>query len=108
MPVKRTSQQNTKGVSMSEKLLAGLQLMVFGMGMVYLFLIVMIFCMKLMSKVIAPIAAKQKAAEDAAKKAAAAAKPAAEKSVKKASAGKKSAAPVIPADPKAKPAKNTK
>ena len=37
-----------------------------------------------------------------------AAKPAAEKSVKKASAGKKSAAPVIPADPKAKPAKNTK
>ena len=60
---------------MSEKLLAGLQLMVFGMGMVYLFLIVMIFCMKLMSKIIAPIAAKQKAAEDAAK--AAAKKPAA-------------------------------
>ena len=58
---------------MSEKLLAGLQLMVFGMGMVYVFLIVMIFCMKLMSKIIAPIAAKQKAAEDAAK--AAAAKP---------------------------------
>ena len=58
---------------MSEKLLAGLQLMVFGMGMVYVFLIVMIFCMKLMSKIIAPIAARQKAAEDAAK--AAAAKP---------------------------------
>ena len=75
MPVKRTSPQNTKGVSMSEKLLAGLQLMVFGMGMVYVFLIIMIFCMKLMSKVIAPIAAKQKAAEDAAK--AAAKKPAA-------------------------------
>ena len=52
---------------MSEKLLAGLQLMVFGMGMVYVFLIVMIFCMKLMSKIIAPIAARQKAAEDAAK-----------------------------------------
>ena len=58
---------------MSEKLLAGLQLMVFGMGMVYVFLIIMIFCMKLMSKIIAPIAARQKAAEDAAK--AAAAKP---------------------------------
>ncbi|MBQ9786733.1 MAG: OadG family protein [Lentisphaeria bacterium] len=60
---------------MGDKLLAGLQLMVFGMGMVYVFLIIMIFCMKLMSKVIAPIAAKQKAAEDAAK--AAAKKPAA-------------------------------
>ena len=71
MPVKRTSPQNTKGVSMSEKLLAGLQLMVFGMGMVYVFLIIMIFCMKLMSKIIAPIAARQKAAEDAAKVAAA-------------------------------------
>ena len=67
--------QNTKGVSMSEKLLAGLQLMVFGMGMVYVFLIVMIFCMKLMSKIVVPIAAKQKAAENAAK--AAAKKPAA-------------------------------
>ena len=66
---------NHKGVSMGDKLLAGLQLMVFGMGMVYVFLIIMIFCMKLMSKVIAPIAAKQKAAEDAAK--AAAKKPAA-------------------------------
>ena len=60
---------------MGDKLLAGLQLMVFGMGMVYVFLIIMIFCMKLMSKVIAPIAAKQKAAEDAAT--AAAKKPAA-------------------------------
>ena len=60
---------------MGDKLLAGLQLMVFGMGMVYVFHIIMIFCMKLMSKVIAPIAAKHKAAEDAAK--AAAKKPAA-------------------------------
>lgn len=50
---------------MSEKLLAGLQLMVFGMGMVYVFLIVMIFCMKIMSRIVAPIAAKQKAAEEA-------------------------------------------
>ena len=39
---------------MSEKLLAGLQLMVFGMVMVYVFLIIMIFCMKLMSIIIAP------------------------------------------------------
>lgn len=59
---------------MGEKLLAGLQLMVFGMGMVYCFLIIMILCMKIMSRVVAPIAAKQKAAEDAQK--AAAAKPA--------------------------------
>ncbi|MBR2345208.1 MAG: OadG family protein [Lentisphaeria bacterium] len=50
-----------------EKFLAGLQLMVFGMGMVYVFLIIMIFCMKLMSKIIEPIAARQKAAEQAAK-----------------------------------------
>ena len=57
-----------------EKFLAGLQLMVFGMGMVYVFLIVMIFCMKIMSKIVEPIAARQKAAEQAA---AAAAKPAA-------------------------------
>ena len=52
---------------MSETLLAGLQLMVFGMGMVYVFLIIMIFCMKIMSRIIAPIAARQKAAEDARK-----------------------------------------
>ena len=58
---------NHKGVSMGDKLLAGLQLMVFGMGMVYVFLIIMIYCMKLMSKIIEPIAAKQKAAADAAK-----------------------------------------
>ena len=58
---------------MSEKLLAGLQLMVFGMGMVYVFLIIMIFCMKIMSRIVAPIAARQKAAEEAQK--AAAAKP---------------------------------
>ena len=61
---------NTKEYRMGEKLLAGLQLMVFGMGMVYVFLIVMIYCMKLMSKIIEPIAAKKKAAENAAKAAA--------------------------------------
>ena len=60
---------------MGDKLLAGLQLMVFGMGMVYLFLIIMIFCMKLMSKIIEPIAARQKAAEQAAKAAASKAAP---------------------------------
>ncbi len=60
---------------MSAKFLAGLQLMVFGMGMVYLFLIIMIFCMKLMSKIIEPIAARQKAAEQAAKAAASKAAP---------------------------------
>ncbi|MBE6398740.1 MAG: hypothetical protein E7041_01215 [Lentisphaerae bacterium] len=48
-----------------EKFLAGLQLMVFGMGMVYVFLIIMILCMKLMSKIVAPIAARQLAAEKA-------------------------------------------
>jgi len=48
-----------------EKFLSGLQLMVFGMGMVYAFLIIMIFSMKLMSKIIAPIAARQQAAEKA-------------------------------------------
>ena len=61
---------------MSSKFLAGLQLMVFGMGMVYLFLIIMIYCMKLMSKIIEPIAARQKAAEQAAKAAASKAAPA--------------------------------
>ena len=55
-----------------EKFSAGLQLMVFGMGMVYAFLIVMILCMKLMSKIIEPIAARQKAAEQAQAKAKAA------------------------------------
>ena len=61
---------------MSSKFLAGLQLMVFGMGMVYIFLIIMIYCMKLMSKIIEPIAARQKAAEQAAKAAANSAAPA--------------------------------
>lgn len=53
-----------------ELILAGVQLMVFGMGMVYVFLIIMIFCMKLLNVVLAPIVARQKAAEDAAKQAA--------------------------------------
>ena len=54
-----------------ELLLQGLQLMVFGMGMVYVFLIIMIFAMKLMSKALKPFAnALQPEAKPAAKKSA--------------------------------------
>ena len=60
-----------------EMLLNGVQLMVFGMGMVYVFLIIMIFCMKLLNLVLAPIVKRQQAAEAAAKAAEAAKKPAA-------------------------------
>ena len=50
---------------------AGLRMMVLGMGMVYVFLIIMIFAMKLMSKVLKPFAnALQPEAKTAAKKAA--------------------------------------
>ena len=60
-----------------EMLLNGVQLMVFGMGMVYVFLIVMIFCMKLLNLILAPIVKRQQEAEAAAKAAEAAKKPAA-------------------------------
>ena len=60
-----------------EMLLNGVQLMVFGMGMVYVFLIVMIFCMKLLNAVLAPIVKRQQEAEAVAKAAEAAKKPAA-------------------------------
>ena len=60
-----------------EMLLNGVQLMVFGMGMVYVFLIIMIFCMKLLNLVLAPIVKRQQAAEATAKAAEAAKKPAA-------------------------------
>lgn len=60
-----------------ELLLQGLQLMVFGMGMVYVFLIIMIFCMNLLKRVLAPIVARQEAAAAAEKAAAKAAAPAA-------------------------------
>ena len=60
-----------------EMLLNGVQLMVFGMGMVYVFLIVMIFCMKLLNLALAPIVKRQQAAEAAAKAAEAAKKSAA-------------------------------
>ena len=60
-----------------EMLLNGVQLMVFGMGMVYVFLIVMIYCMKLLNLILAPIVKRQQAAEAAAKAAEAAKKPAA-------------------------------
>ena len=39
-----------------EMLLNGVQLMVFGMGMVYVFLIIMIILMSIMSKLLAPYA----------------------------------------------------
>ena len=60
-----------------EMLLNGVQLMVFGMGMVYVFLIVMIYCMKLLNLILAPIVKRQQDAEAAAKAAEAAKKPAA-------------------------------
>ena len=60
-----------------EMLLNGVQLMVFGMGMVYVFLIVMIFCMKLLNLILAPIVKRQQEAEAAAKAAEAAKKSAA-------------------------------
>ena len=41
---------------MSEKLLAGLQLMVFGLGMVYIFLIIMIGAMKVLEVALRPFA----------------------------------------------------
>ena len=57
-----------------ELLAAGLKLMVFGMGMVFMFLIVMIFAMKLLEIVVRPFARAQEAKAAAA---AAAKKPAA-------------------------------
>jgi len=39
-------------------ILDGLKLMVIGMLTVYVFLLIMIFCMNLLSKILAPIAAK--------------------------------------------------
>ena len=61
----------------SQMLLNGVQLMVFGMGMVYVFLIIMIYCMKLLNLILAPFVKRQQAAEAAAKAAEAAKKPAA-------------------------------
>ena len=60
-----------------EMLLNGVQLMVFGMGMVYVFLIVMIYCMKLLNLILTPFVKRQQAAEAAAKAAEAAKKSAA-------------------------------
>ena len=48
-----------------EMLLNGVQLMVFGMGMVYVFLIIMIYCMKLLNLILAPFVKRQQAAEAA-------------------------------------------
>ena len=44
-----------------ELIMGGLKLLVFGMGMVYFFLILMIIAMNLMQKVLAPFAAAPKA-----------------------------------------------
>ena len=60
-----------------EMLLNGVQLMVFGMGMVYVFLVIMIYCMKLLNVILAPIVKRQEAAAAAAKAAEAASKSAA-------------------------------
>ena len=74
------------------QMLDGLKAMVLGMGMVYIFLIVMIFCMKLMSKILEPYknalvkaapAAKKPAAKKAPAKKPAAKKPAAKKTTAK-------------------------
>ena len=44
-------------MSNAELILGGLKLLVFGMGMVFVFLVVMIIAMNLMQKVLAPFAA---------------------------------------------------
>lgn len=59
---------------MGQMLLDGLKAMVLGMGMVYIFLVVMIFCMKLMSKILEPYKNALVKAAPAAKKPAAAKK----------------------------------
>lgn len=59
---------------MGQMLLDGLKAMVLGMGMVYVFLILMIFCMKLMSKLLEPYKNALVKAAPAAKKPAAAKK----------------------------------
>ena len=56
---------------MGQMLLDGLKAMVLGMGMVYVFLILMIFCMKLMSKILEPYKNALVKAAPAAKKPAA-------------------------------------
>lgn len=44
-------------MSNAELILGGLKLLVFGMGMVFVFLVVMIIAMNLMQKILAPFAA---------------------------------------------------
>lgn len=43
-------------MSNSELLIAGFKLLIFGMGMVFIFLVIMIFTVKIMQKVLAPFA----------------------------------------------------
>lgn len=46
-------------------ILDGLKLMVVGMLTVYIFLMIMVFCMNLMAKILAPIAAKMEKEQQA-------------------------------------------
>lgn len=46
-------------------ILDGVKLMVIGMLTVYIFLLIMIFCMNVMAKILAPLAAKLEKAEKA-------------------------------------------
>ncbi len=55
-------------MSNADLILGGLKLLVFGMGMVYFFLILMIIAMNLMQKVLAPFAAAFEPAPKAAPK----------------------------------------
>ena len=55
-------------MSNAEMIIGGIKLMVFGMGMVYVFLVVMIYCMKLLHKIVAPYAAAFEPAPKAAPK----------------------------------------
>lgn len=51
----------------SELFLSGVRLMVFGMGLVFVFLVLMIFAMRLLERVLRPFVARLAAAEAAAK-----------------------------------------
>ncbi len=55
-------------MSNGELIAGGIKLMVFGMGMVFVFLVLMIFCMNLMRKALAPYVAAFEPAPKAAPK----------------------------------------
>ena len=54
-------------MSNADMLMGGVRLMVFGMGMVFLFLIIMIGAMKLLELALRPLVLRAQAAADAAK-----------------------------------------